>query len=65
MKSIKIDNSKTGWTEIPGVTQTVVAHFKDGHEETIELVELLTMGKRTKDSICQIDCYAEGEKIPE
>lgn len=65
MKSIKIDNSKTGWTEIPGATKLVVAHFKDGHKETIELMQFLTLGKRAKDSINLIDCYAEGEKIPE
>lgn len=65
MISIKINNTKTGWTEIPGTTQRVVAHFKDGHKETIELMRFLTLGKRTKDSICKIDCYAEGEKIPE
>ena len=62
MNTIKTD-FETGWVMIPGETKTVVAHFKDVHKETMKLYELLTSGKRKKNNIVQIDCYAENEEI--
>lgn len=63
MKTIEIDNKKTGWVSLPGDTHKVVAHLNDGAEETYELFEFLTLKKKTKDKIVSIDCYKEGETI--
>ncbi len=63
MTSIKVDNTKTGWVEIPGTTEKIVAHFKDGHTETMHLVDYVTMKKKKKDLVCQIDCYAASEQL--
>ncbi len=64
MTSIKFDNTETGWIEIPGTTEKIVAHFKDGHTETMELIDFATMKKRKKDLVCQIDCYTAIEQVP-
>jgi hypothetical protein len=65
MNSYKIDPHQTGWLSIQGGTKIIVAHFKDGHKENMELVEFLTCGRRKLKNIIQIDCYAEGEEIAE
>lgn len=64
MTSIKVDNTITGWVAIPPKTEKIVAHFKDGHTETISLVEYIIMGKRKKNLVNQIDCYSESEELP-
>ncbi len=65
MKSYKIDPQQTGWQSVPGGTKVVVAHFKDGHKENMELFEFLTCGRRKLKNIIQIACYTEGEEIVE
>ena len=62
MKSIKINPKETGWTPIEGGTKTIVAHFDDGHKETMALVDYM-MAARKRQHVVQIDCYAEGEEI--
>ena len=64
MKSIEVDNTVTGWTAIPPKTEKIVAHFKDGHTETISLVEYITMHKRKKNLVIRIDCYSASEELP-
>ena len=64
MESIKVDNTVTGWTAIPSKTERIVAHFKDGHTETISLVEYITMPKRKYNKVIQIDCYSASEELP-
>lgn len=63
MQSIKFDNKVTGWVSLPGGTRKVVAHFNDGNKETYDLVDFLTLKKRTMDKIVSIDVYQEGEAI--
>ncbi len=55
-KTIKTDFSKTGWVEIPGDTNTIVAHFKDGTTKEYALFEFATLKKSEKINIVQIDC---------
>lgn len=62
MKTIKIDNTQTGWTLIPGNTKTVVAYFNDGHKEVMPFLEFIVSKKRS--SVVQIDCYKASEIIP-
>jgi hypothetical protein len=57
MKSIKVDNQKTGWVVIPATTKKIVAHFNDGHKEVIDLVDYITMNSKKKSQVNQIDCY--------
>ena len=61
MVSCEFDDSKTGWLEIPGGTKTIVAHHKDGHKDTMSLVDFVCLGRRAKKTIVRIDCYQEGE----
>ena len=63
MKTIKINPKETGWLSIPCDIKTIVAHFNDGHKETTPLLALVTINKRKKNKIVQIDCYKEGEEI--
>lgn len=65
MNTYEFNNKETGWVTIPRGTKTVVAHFKDGHKETMELCQFLVLGVRKKNQITRIDCYSEGEKIQE
>jgi len=64
MTSIEVDNTVTGWVAIPPTTENIVAHFKDGHTETISLVEYIMMHKRKKNLVIQIDCYSASEELP-
>lgn len=59
MESQKVDFTKDGWIDMPAGTRTIVAHYKDGHKETMALEEFLLL--RNKRKIVQIDCYKEGE----
>ena len=61
MISIKIDNTKTGWTKIPGATKKVIVHFNDGHKKTMDLLDFITLGKRDAKKVIQIDCYTESD----
>lgn len=61
MVSYELSN-ETGWQSIPGGTHTIVAHFRDGHEEKMSLVEFLVMGRK-RNQVKRIDCYEEGEEI--
>lgn len=56
-KSYKIDPNKTGWLKIDGNVTTMVAHFDDGHRETMSPVEYLTSVDKRK-HIIQIDFYS-------
>ena len=62
MESHKIDNTKTGWDTIPGNTKVIVAHYKDGHTEHLEVWQFIAMGRK-RDKIVQIDCYGPDEEI--
>ena len=64
MTSIEVNNTVTGWVAIPPKTERIVAHFKDGHTEIVSLVEYITMEKRKKNLVNQIDCYLESEELP-
>ena len=64
MKTIKINPKETGWTRIDGNTNTIVAHFDDGHKETMSLVDYITAVSKSQ-HVVQIDCYTEGEEIKE
>jgi hypothetical protein len=59
MVSYELSN-ETGWQSIPGDTHTIVAHFRDGHEEKMSLVDFLVMGRK-RNQVKRIDCYKEGE----
>lgn len=61
MKTYKIDPKAKGWMGISGDTAFVVAHYKDGHTETMELFEYLAYPRKRR-SVIQIDCYTEEEK---
>lgn len=61
MKTYEIDPKYKGWQSISGDTAIVVAHYKDGHTETMELFEYLAYPKRRR-NVIQIDCYTEEEK---
>ena len=61
MKSYKIDQKKKGWMSISGDTKVIVAHYKDGHTEKMELFEYMAYPKRRK-NVVKIDCYTEEEK---
>lgn len=62
MKTYKIDPKEKGWQSISGDTAVIVAYYKDGHKEKMELFEFLTCGRRKLKNIIQIDCYTEKEK---
>ena len=64
MKTIKINPKKTGWTRIDGNIKTIVAHFDDGHKETMSLIDYMTAARK-RQHVVQIDCYADGEEIKE
>lgn len=63
MKTIKFNPNETEWVSVGGDVATVVAHFNDGHKETMSLLDFVTINKRKKNKIVQIDCYKEGEEI--
>ena len=63
MKTIKLNPKETGWIPIDGDIKTIVAHFNDGHKETMSLLCFVTISKRKRNKIMQIDCYKEGEEI--
>lgn len=63
MKTIKFNPKETGWISIDGDVITIVAHFNDGHKETISFLDFVTISKRKYNKIVQIDCYKEGEEI--
>lgn len=63
MKTIKFNPKETGWIRIDGGVKTIVAHFNDGHKETMSLLDFVTINKRKKNKMVQIDCYKEGEEI--
>ena len=63
MKTIKFNPKETGWVSIDGDVKTIVAHFNDGHKETMSLLDFVAINKRKKNKIVQIDCYKEGEEI--
>lgn len=64
MKSIVFDPTKPGFVSIPGTTRKVVAHFKDGNKEAMDIMELLTMKPRKINQVNKIDCYTESEEVP-
>ena len=45
MKTIKINPKETGWVSIPCDIKTIVAHFNDGHKETMPLLALVTIAR--------------------
>lgn len=61
MKSFELSN-ETGWVTVPADTETIVAHFKDGHIEKMSLFDFLTMWQR-RNLMKRIDCYKKGEAI--
>ena len=63
MKTIKFNPKETGWIPVDGDVKMIVAHFDDGHKETMSLLDLVIMNKRKINKIMQIDCYKEGEEI--
>ena len=63
MKTIKFYPKETGWIRIDGSVKTIVAHFNDGHKETMSPLDFVTINKRKKNKIVQIDCYKEYEEI--
>ena len=60
MKTYKIDPNKTGWLKIDGNVSVIIAHFDDGHQETMSTVEYLMEVEKRK-HIIQIDCYTDEE----
>lgn len=46
--------SETGWTLIPGNTKTIIAHFKSGASQKMDLIDFLV--RRDKSDIVEIDC---------
>ena len=63
METIKLNPKETGWIFIKSDVKTIVAHFNDGHKETMPLLDFVTINKRKKNKIVQIDCYKEDEEI--
>ena len=61
MKSYKIDPKAKGWMGISGDIKVIVAHYKDGHTETMKVIEFAAYPKKRK-NVIQIDCYTEEEK---
>lgn len=61
MKSYKLSPNQTGWMSISGDTAFIVAHYKDGHTEMMELMEYVACPKKRK-SVIQVDCYTEEER---
>ena len=37
MTTYDLDNNKTGWVLLPGDAEDIVAHYKDGHKETMKV----------------------------
>lgn len=65
MTTYELDNSKTGWLLLPGDAEDIVAHYKDGHKETMKVWQFVALGKKQRNLITKIDCYCKGEKIKE
>jgi len=63
MKTYKL-SKETGWGEIPADTETIVAHYRDGHTKRMTIPEFLVLGGSGRRNIVSIDCYTSGEKIP-
>lgn len=61
MKVYNINPNEKGWLSISGDTKVIVAHYKDGHREKMELYEFLSNSKRLK-NVVRIDCYTEEER---
>lgn len=64
MKSYKFNDTQTGFVSIPGDTEIIVAHYEDGHEETIDVFSFV-MDRKKRHQCIMIDCYRKGEKIIE
>ena len=63
MKTIKINPKETVWTSIEADVATIVVHFNDGSKEIMSLFDFITINKRKKNKVVQIDCYKNGEEI--
>ena len=57
VRSYDINPEETGWMSIDGNITGIVAHFKDGHEERMAMVDFLSIGKKKKNELIKIDCY--------
>ena len=57
VRSYDINPLDTGWQSIDGNITGIVAHFEDGHEERMPMIEFLTLGKKKKNDLVKIDCY--------
>lgn len=65
MKTYKVDFTETGWQNIPGDTETIIVHYRNGEKKTLDVVKFLTLCYKEKKQITQIDCYNKSEQIPE
>ena len=63
MKTIIFNPKETGWIPIDGDIATVVVYFNNGEKETMSIIDFVTMNRRKRNKIVQIDCYKEGEEI--
>lgn len=60
MKQIKFKD-ETYWISIPANVEKIVAHFKDGHCETMNFTDILFLRPSRKKQIFLLDCYEKGE----
>ena len=58
MKKI-IPKSGTGWTEIPGDTQIIIAHYENGESRRMDIIDFLVL--RDKEDIIEIVCLTGKE----
>lgn len=58
MRTYNVNNG-AGFIELPATIKKVVAHFKDGQTEEMELLDFLMLKPRVKKQIVKIDCYDE------
>lgn len=56
MRTYNVNNG-AGFIELPATIKKVVAHFKDGQTEEMELLDFLMLKPRVKKQIMKIDCY--------
>lgn len=61
MKSYRINQNDRGWMSISGDVAVIVAHYKDGHKETMKVIEFAAYPEKRR-NVIQIDCYTEDEK---
>ena len=61
MKTYEINPFETGWIHLDGSTAKVVAYFRDGHSESMSLVDFITLSNKKRKQVIQIDCYTEEE----